>query len=146
MAPVIAEYMSEPVPAMTRAANVDALNSCSAYRIERRVHRAAPTVADGARAVQQVQEVAADRVVVGLDVDPPAVVAPVIPVQQHRAERGHQPVGDVARAGRAVVVAFGQHGARAPRRAVRITSIGCAAAGSLLQRDLHRRGNAAQRS
>jgi hypothetical protein len=30
MAPQIAEWMSEPVPAMTRAANVEALNSCSA--------------------------------------------------------------------------------------------------------------------
>jgi hypothetical protein len=30
MAPPIAEYMSEPVPAITRAVKVDALNSCSA--------------------------------------------------------------------------------------------------------------------
>ena len=29
-APAIAEYMSEPVPAITRAAKVEALNSCSA--------------------------------------------------------------------------------------------------------------------
>jgi hypothetical protein len=33
MAPVTAENMSEPVPAMTRAVNVEALNSCSAYRM-----------------------------------------------------------------------------------------------------------------
>src|SRR5471030_20022 len=32
MAPVMAEYMSDPVPAITRAVKVDALNSCSAYR------------------------------------------------------------------------------------------------------------------
>ncbi|MDT4839043.1 hypothetical protein FQZ97_728230 [compost metagenome] len=32
MAPEMAEYMSEPVPAITRDVNVDALNSCSAYR------------------------------------------------------------------------------------------------------------------
>ena len=31
IAPVIAEYRSEPVPAMTRALKVLALNSCSAY-------------------------------------------------------------------------------------------------------------------
>jgi hypothetical protein len=30
MAPVMAEYMSEPVPAMTRPVKVEALNSCSA--------------------------------------------------------------------------------------------------------------------
>ncbi len=30
MAPAMAEYMSEPVPAMTRAVKVEALNSCSA--------------------------------------------------------------------------------------------------------------------
>ena len=29
-APVMAEYMSEPVPAITRAVKVEALNSCSA--------------------------------------------------------------------------------------------------------------------
>jgi len=30
MAPVMHEYMSAPVPAITRAAKVEALNSCSA--------------------------------------------------------------------------------------------------------------------
>ena len=30
MAPVMQEYMSEPVPAMTRPVKVEALNSCSA--------------------------------------------------------------------------------------------------------------------
>ncbi|MNI55912.1 hypothetical protein D3C73_1108920 [compost metagenome] len=34
MAPAIDENMSEPVPAMTRAVKVDALNSCSAYRFK----------------------------------------------------------------------------------------------------------------
>jgi hypothetical protein len=33
MPPAIALYMSLPVPAMTRQVKVDALNSCSAYRI-----------------------------------------------------------------------------------------------------------------
>ncbi|MNG00957.1 hypothetical protein D3C84_839150 [compost metagenome] len=32
MAPVMQEYMSEPVPAITREVKVEALNSCSAYR------------------------------------------------------------------------------------------------------------------
>ncbi len=38
IAPAIAENMSEPVPAMTRAVNVDALNSCSAYRTSDNLH------------------------------------------------------------------------------------------------------------
>ena len=62
-------------------------------------------------AVQQMQEVRADRIVVGFDVDAAAVVGVVVPVEQHRAERGHQPVGDVARAGLVVVVGLGQHAA-----------------------------------
>ena len=83
--------------------------------IERRVHRLHPVCARLA-AVQQMQEMAADRVVVGLDFDAPAVVAEVVPVEQHRAERGHQAVGDVARTRRVVVVFLGQHACRAPRR------------------------------
>jgi hypothetical protein len=58
--------------------------------------------------VQQVQEVPADGLVVGLDVDLRAVVAPVVPVAEHGAERGDQPVGDVAGAGDVVVVLLGE--------------------------------------
>ena len=65
MAPVMAEYMSEPVPAMTRAVNVEALNSCSAYRM-REVCMARTQASEGSRAVQHVQEVPAHGVVVGL--------------------------------------------------------------------------------
>ncbi len=43
-----AEYMSDPVPAITRAVNVDALNSCSAYRISE-VCMAATHAAGGGR-------------------------------------------------------------------------------------------------
>ena len=53
--------------------------------------------------MQQMQEVRADRVVVGFHVDAAAVMGVVMPIEQHGAERGHQPVGDVARAGRVVV-------------------------------------------
>ncbi len=77
---------------------------------QRGVHRLDPVVGRGAP-VQQVQEMAADRVVVGLHVDALAVVAEVVPVQQHRAERGHQAVGDGARAGDVVVVLFRHHAA-----------------------------------
>src|SRR5665213_2888472 len=65
--------------------------------VERRVHRTHPGSLRRF-AVQQVQEMRADRIVVGLDVDQAAVVARVIPVAQHRAQRGDQAVGDVARA------------------------------------------------
>jgi hypothetical protein len=54
--------------------------------------------------VQESQEVAADGVIVGLGVDALAVVAVVVPVEQHRAHRGHQPVGDALRARLGVVV------------------------------------------
>ena len=58
--------------------------------------------------MQEAQEMAADRVVVGLGLDPLAVMAEVIPIQEHRAERGHQAVGDVLGAREAVVVLLGQ--------------------------------------
>lgn len=62
-------------------------------------------------AVQQVQEMTADAVVIGLHFDAAAVLSEVVPIEQHRAERGHQPVGDVARAGMVMVVCFGQDAA-----------------------------------
>ena len=69
----------------------------------------------GRLAVQQVQEMAADRIVVGFHLDAPSVLAVVKPVEQHGAERGDQAVGDVARAGQVVVVFLGEcsaeHGA-----------------------------------
>ncbi|KAG1388292.1 hypothetical protein G6F59_016022 [Rhizopus arrhizus] len=64
---------------------------------QRGVHRLHPRILR-LLAMQQVQEVAADRVIVGFHVDGAAVVAPVVPVQQHRTEAGHQLVGDVTRA------------------------------------------------
>lgn len=86
------------------------------------MHRLFP--AGGRRfAVQQVQEVAADGIVVGLRLNALAVVAVVIPIQQHRSQRGQQPVGDVARAGRAMLLFSGSVQPRA-ETPVRITSIG----------------------
>ena len=61
--------------------------------------------------MQQMQEMRADRGVVGLDLDAAAVMGIVVPVKQHGAERGHQAVGDVAGAGRVVVVTLRQHAA-----------------------------------
>mmetsp|Transcript_26303 Transcript_26303/g.62418 ORF Transcript_26303/g.62418 Transcript_26303/m.62418 type:complete len:241 (+) Transcript_26303:1497-2219(+) len=79
--------------------------------VERRVHGAHPALRRR-RAVQQTQEVAADGVVVRLHLDAAALRAPVIPVQQHGAQAGHEPVGDVAGAGQAVVVLLGQDAAQ----------------------------------
>jgi hypothetical protein len=65
---------------------------------QRGVHGAHP-LGRGCLAVQQVQEVSADRLVVGLDLDAPAVVGEVIPIEQHGAEAGNQAVADVAGGG-----------------------------------------------
>ena len=139
IAPVIAEYMSEPVPAITRAVNVEALNSCSAYRLSE-VCIARTHARRTAAAVQQMQEVPADRVVVGLDVDAPCRCATeVIPVQQHRAEAtrsaGRRCRARRRRCGRPSRAAR----SRAPSTPVRITSIGCVAGGHLLEHRPHRR-------
>ena len=63
-------------------------------------------------AVQQMQEMAADRIVVGLHVDPLAVVRVVEPVEQRGAETSHQPIDDIACAGLVVVVLLRQHAAK----------------------------------
>ena len=55
--------------------------------------------------MQQVQEVTADRVVVGLGFNPSAIVAVVVPIQQYRTERSHQTICDIARA-RGVMIIF----------------------------------------
>ena len=109
---------------------------------ERGVHRAHPERTRLA-AVQQVQEMPADRIVVGLDVDAPARMRVVIPVQQHRAEARHQPVGDVARLGELVVRIFRQHraerGAGAAQYVHRVR-----ARGNALEHAAHRGRDAAQ--
>ncbi|SAK97541.1 hypothetical protein AWB75_07128 [Caballeronia catudaia] len=76
-------------------------------KIERYVHRIDPRLRRR-HAMQQMQEVSADGIVVGFDFDALAVMRVVIPVQQHRAERGHQTVGDILRARRVVIVLLGQ--------------------------------------
>ena len=109
---------------------------------QRGVHGGDPALL-GLLAVQQVQEVAADAVVVGLDVDAPAVVAVVVPVQQHRAQRGHQLVGDAARIGVVVVVLLGreaaEHGHAGAHHVHRVRR-----RRQLLQRGLQARRQAAQ--
>jgi hypothetical protein len=75
-----------------------------------------------------MQKMPADRVVVGFDLDAPPVMAVVIPIEQHRAERREQPVGDVPRT-RQVVVIFSGSALPSTEQPVRITSIGCAAEG-----------------
>ena len=102
------------------------------HRAHRRAARAAARRAAGAGSARPI------GVVVGLHVDAAAVAGEVLPVQQHRAEAGDQLVGDVARVRR-------PGGLRAPaarvpstEQPVRITSIGCALAGTQFQRLLHR--------
>ena len=79
--------------------------------IERGMHCANP-VRLARSSMQQVQEMPADRVVFGLDIDAASAVRVVIPVEQHRPERGHQSVGDVARAGDVVILLLRQGGAQ----------------------------------
>ena len=49
-------------------------------------------------AVQKMQEMAANTLVVRLDLDPAAVMGKVVPVEQHGPERCQQPIGDVEEA------------------------------------------------
>ncbi|MNU38646.1 hypothetical protein D3C71_273230 [compost metagenome] len=106
------------------------------------VHRLDPFVA-GLLAVQQMQEVATDAVVVGLHVDDAAVVAEVVPVQQGGTQVGHQAVGDVARARGVVVVFFRQHAAQYGHgRAHHVHRV--AGGGQGFQCNLQLRGQAAQ--
>jgi hypothetical protein len=92
----MAEKMSEPVPAITRAVKVDGVELVLGIEDQRLVERARMQFAR-LFAVQQVQEMCGDRIVVGFGLDATAVMAELVPVQQHRTETRHQPVGDVAR-------------------------------------------------
>ena len=63
--------------------------------------------AGGLAPMQQVQEMRADRIVVGLHVDAPAAARKVVPIAQHRAQGCQQPIGDVARARATVIAGLG---------------------------------------
>ena len=63
-------------------------------------------------AVQQVQEMAADRVVIGFWLNTLAVVTVVIPVEQDGTERGQQLIGNITRAGNGVPLFFRQRTAQ----------------------------------
>ncbi|MNI30060.1 hypothetical protein D3C73_838900 [compost metagenome] len=110
---------------------------------QRSVHRLHPRILR-LLAVQQMQEVATNGVIVSLHVDRATVVAPVVPVQQHRAQAGHQLVGDVTCARMVVVVLLRRHaaeyghaGAHHVHRVRRRRQF--------FQRSLHRSRNATQR-
>ena len=98
----------------------------------------------GRLAMQQMQEVAADRVVVGLDVDPLAVMRVVEPVEQCGAEAGHQAIDDVARAWLVLIVLLRQHAAQRRHRGAHHVHW-MRGRGQRLQRLLHRSGQSAQR-
>ena len=58
--------------------------------------------------MEKMEEMPADRVVIGLDLDALAVVREMIPVEKHRGDRGEKVVGDVAGSGFLVVVVLGK--------------------------------------
>ena len=78
---------------------------------QRGVHGAFPQRARLA-AMQQVQEMRADGIVVGFYLNALAVGRIVIPIEQHGTEGGHQAVGHIARAGDVVVILFRQGAAQ----------------------------------
>ncbi len=61
--------------------------------------------------MQQMQEVPADGIVIGLGLNAPAVMRIVVPVKQNGAERGHQAVGNILGTGNVVILFLRQHGA-----------------------------------
>src|SRR3546814_2035393 len=75
------------------------------------MHGAYPFIA-GLFAMQQMQEMPAYAVVVGLYVDVVSVMAEVVPLQQRRTQIGHQTIRDIAGIGQIVVVFFGQGAAQ----------------------------------
>ena len=90
-----------------------------------------------------MEEVAADACIIGLDIDPPPVQREVVPVEQHRPQRGDQPVGDLARPIGIVAGRLRQHAAEngdaGPHHVHRVRG-----GGNGLQHRPHRRRNAAQ--
>ena len=94
-------------------------------------------------AVQQMQEMRGDRIVVGFHVDAAAVTGEMPPVQQHRAEARHEFVGDVARFRGRMAVSFGQY--RSQHRTARAHHVHrMRVGGHQFQRVLHDRRQAAQ--
>jgi hypothetical protein len=137
-----AEYMSLPVPAITRPVKVEALNSCSAYRLSECASRAPQRRSDASCRAAGAGS-AADRVVVGLDLDALAVVRSGTSTAASSRARPSA-VGDVARAGRVVVVLLGQHAAE--HRDAGAHHVHRMRGGrQLLQRGLDGGGQAAQR-
>ena len=91
-----------------------------------------------------MEEVGADGFVVRFNFDAAPVLREVMPVEQHRAERSHQAVGDVLGTGNAVVILFRQHAAqRGDRGAHHVHRV--RGGGDGFEHRLHRGGNATQR-
>ena len=61
--------------------------------------------------MQQMQKMATNGIVIGLDINHAAVVAVVVPVQQHRTKTGHQLIGDITRTRMIVVIFLRRHAA-----------------------------------
>ncbi len=78
---------------------------------QRNMHRLFPALG-WLFTVQQMQEMAADGIIVGFRLNTFAVVAVVIPVKKDRAERGQQLIGNIARAGDGMSLFFRQGAAQ----------------------------------
>ena len=52
---------------------------------------------------------ATDRIIIGFDIDTFAVMAEVVPVQEHRTKRRHQAISDITRAWGVVIIFFWYH-------------------------------------
>ena len=66
----------------------------------------------GALAMQQVKKMRGNGFAVGINHDALAVVREVVPVKEHRRQRGQQRIGNVARARGVVVLSFRPHAAQ----------------------------------
>jgi hypothetical protein len=110
---------------------------------QRRMHGAHP-VGRGCRAVQQMQEMRADRIVVGAHLDAPSAVREMMPVAQHRAETREQLIGDVARTLDGMGIGLGDDAAQR-RHAGPQHVHGMTVGGKLLEHGAHRRRKPAQR-
>jgi hypothetical protein len=94
-------------------------------------------------AVEEMEEVGADAVVVGLDLDASAVMSEVVPVEKDAAERGHEAVGEVEGGVVGVGLGFGLDGGEhGDADAEDVHGMG--GGGDLLEGDLDWLGKAAQ--
>ena len=131
MPPVIAEYMSEPVPAIDARGEGRRVELVLGVEVQRRVHRPHPQRRDGLRPCSRCRKwppIESSSVSTSMRLPE---WREVVPVEQHRPEATPS-AGRRCRARSASLCSgpSGSDGSPAPRQPVRITSIGCVLAGS----------------